>query len=118
VASEIVIVNTSHSDDELRALSGWFRDEDEFRGRVQLQESVAPGQMGGVLDSVTVMVSSGTAGAFVSSIFTWLTRKRDVRKVSLKVRSEAGRELEMTCGSADDAEVILDNITRFLNDEG
>jgi hypothetical protein len=116
VASGMVAVSVGESADELRSLATWLRDEDEFRGRVGLHEPVESGQMGGVLDSVTVMVSSGTAGALVSSIFTWLARRREVRTVSFKVRSASGQELELTCGSVEDAEVTIGNIIRFLDE--
>lgn len=116
MASGMVAVSVGESADELRSLAAWLRDEDEFRGRVGLHESVESGQMGGVLDSVTVMVSSGTAGALVSSIFAWLARRREVRTVSFKVRSAAGQELELRCGSTEDAQKIIGDVIRFLDE--
>lgn len=117
MVSGMVAIGLDDSDEELRSLAAWLRDEDEFRGRVHLKESVQSGQMGGALDAVTLAISSGTASILVTSIFGWLKHRREARKVSLKLRDDSGREFNLTCGSADDTDKIIDNIRRFLSDE-
>jgi hypothetical protein len=96
------------SDDDVRQLAGWLRDEEELRGRVTLAQSpVRPGEMGGVTDAVVVAMTSGTAGVVVTSLFTWLSRRREAERVSVTVESGTGEKAVITCGSADDAARLL-----------
>lgn len=109
-----VSVSLDGSDDELRQLAGWLRDEDELRGRVRIVDRpIEPGRMGGVLDTVEVALTSGTAGTLVTSLFAWLTHRRAAGRVKLKVRN-GDRTIELTCGSADDAGTVLDRLGAFL----
>jgi hypothetical protein len=98
-----------HADEEeLRNLVRWLRDEDELRGRVALDTvPPRPDHMGGGLDAVTVMVTSGTASALVTSLFTWLASRRTVRRVNVTVEAPAGGKIAVECGSPDDAERLL-----------
>lgn len=93
-----------------------MRDEDELRGRVKaVQAPPQPGQMGGVLDSLTlVLTSGGSTAVFCRSLFGWLGRLRDAKKVSLKVKRPDGQELELTCGSDGDAAKTLASLREFL----
>jgi hypothetical protein len=76
---------------------------------------IAAGEMGGVLDAVQVVLNSGTATALVPALFAWLHHRRSASKVTLKVRGDRGREIELTCGSADDAQDVLRQITTVLD---
>jgi hypothetical protein len=118
VADGTVSVRLDGPDDELRLLAGWLRREDEFRGRVALVDKpIVRGEMGGALDAVQVMVTSGTATALVTSLFEWLRHRRTTKAVTLKIRDGKGRELDITCGSTDDAQALLDKMRSFLSDE-
>jgi hypothetical protein len=111
-----VSVSLDGRDEELRQLARWLRDEDELRGRVSLVEPpIGPGQMGSVLDTVQVVLTSGTAGTFVTSLFAWLGHRRVVGRVKLKVRN-GDRTIELTCGSADDANELIDRVSKILTD--
>lgn len=115
----LVAATVDGSEDDLRSLASWLRDEDEFRGRIRLEEKpVAPGEMGGALDAVVMVLTSGTASALVTSIFAWLAQRREVSKVSLKVRNAAGEEVELSCGTADDAARLTGSIRALLDHEG
>jgi len=104
----IRIESTDDSDGELRQLARWLRDEDELRGRVDLtHEPLRPDQMGGLVDTVTVVLTSGTAGALVTSLFTWLGHRKAAGKVSVTVESASGDRIELSCGSPEDAEKLL-----------
>lgn len=118
MTSGIVAITVPGSSDELRQLAAWLRDEDELRGRVRLAEgTIQAGQLGGVLDSVVVAVTSGSAATFCTSLFGWLGRREEAQKVSLKIkRSGDVGELELDCGSPADAPQILTSVRRFLND--
>lgn len=110
-----VSVSLDGTDDELRQLAQWLRDEDELRGRVTLMEQpISPGHMGGVLDTIQVVLTSGTAGSLVTSIIAWLGHRRATGKVTVKIPTARGQVIEMRCGSADDAQDILDKIDKIL----
>lgn len=110
-----IVVSLADADEELRSLAAWLRDEDQFRGRVRLNETpIQHGQMGGVLDTVVTVVSSGTASAFVSSLFSWLTHKRETRRVTLKVRAGGNQEIEISCGSSDEIQPIVEQVRSIL----
>lgn len=59
--------------------------------------------MGGMSDAVVVVLTSGTASALVTSLFNWLSHRRDVKRVKVTV----GGEVAVECGSPDDAERLL-----------
>jgi hypothetical protein len=91
------------TDEELRNLVSWLQDEDELRGHVKVT-SPPPrrDEMGGVADTIVVVLTSGTASALVTSLFSWLSHRRDVRRVNVTVG-----EVAVECGSPDDAERLL-----------
>jgi hypothetical protein len=115
--SGTVDIRIDEAVDKLRLLARWLRDEDEFRGRVNLVESVpVAGQMGGFTDALTVIVTSGTATTLVSSVFAWLGRRSEANVVSLKLNNADGCQLELKCGSGDDAERLLAQVRAFFGD--
>jgi len=64
--------------------------------------------MGGLTDAIMVGVSGGGAATvLVKSLFSWLTSRREVEKVTVAVESPAGSKIEIACGSADDAERLF-----------
>jgi hypothetical protein len=105
------------SDRELGNLAGWLRGEDDLRGRVTVTEKpIGPGQMGGVLDAVVVVVTSGTAASLCTSLFGWLGRRSEDSNVSLKIKNETtGQELSLDCGSATDVTEVLGAVQSFLD---
>ena len=104
-------------EEDLRSLAKWLRDEDGLRGRVSLADRpIAAGQMGGVLDSVVVALTSANVGVLVKSLFGWLGHRRDASSVTLKARNANGAEIELKCGSAADATVVIDELRSFLVD--
>ena len=96
------------SDEEIRRLARWLRDEDELRGRVSLENAPIPeGHMGGVVEAIVVAVTAGTGPALVQSLFDWLARRKEAGKVLLTVESADGNKVNLECGSAKDAEKLL-----------
>jgi hypothetical protein len=72
--------------------------------------------MGAVLETVSVALTTGTVTAFGKSLFGWLGRRRDAAKVTLKIkRSDGHEEIELTCGSDDDAASVLTALRGFLD---
>jgi hypothetical protein len=103
------------TDEELRSLASWLRDEDDLRGRVRLSTApIQEGHMGGALDAIVVILTSSTVGTVVTSVKDWLVARRTADKVTLKLSSGTGRELELTCGSSGDAQAVLDSARKFL----
>jgi Effector Associated Constant Component 1 len=83
--------------DELRSLHEWLRDEAELRGAVRLiHASVAPDELGGIADAVSVAVGAGGAGTVLASaLATWLrTRRTAVRLVVQRGGQKVELELE------------------------
>ncbi len=110
-------VAISGDDEYLRSLARWLRDEDGLRGQVSLTDRpIAAGEMGGVLDAVGVVLDSANVGLFVTSLFGWLGRRRDAAGVALKARNARGAEIELKCGSATDAAVVIGELKAFLAD--
>jgi hypothetical protein len=115
VDSGTVDIRFGDAADDLRPLARSLCGEDEFRGRVDFVEAApVPGHMGGFADTLTVIVTSGTATTLVSSLFAWFNRRRESRNVSLKLHNADGRELELKCGSSDDAEKVLTQVGQFF----
>lgn len=104
--------------DDLRLLAEWLRDQDELRGRVSLVERpVGQGQMGGVLEAVQVILTSGTAATLVTSLFAWLGHRRATSRVSLRVRTRRGDDITLTCAPSDDVHAVLESVHKLLEDE-
>jgi hypothetical protein len=105
-------MNTS---DDLRSLARWLLNEDELRGRVEFPDSgLGEGQMGGALEVVTVVVTSGTAATFVKALFYWLRARASATKVTVKLHTKRGVEFVVECGSADDSVKVLREIHELL----
>ncbi|MGH3549671.1 MAG: effector-associated constant component EACC1 [Pseudonocardiaceae bacterium] len=117
MASGTVSIDLDCSDDELRSLAKWLRDEDELRGRVSLvPRPIEPGELGAALDTVQVAITSGTVGTLVTSLFAWLTHRRLTKKIFLKFHTDQGHEITLTCGSADDVSHVLDHVRILIAD--
>lgn len=109
--AEIRIEPADQSDEELRQLARWLRDEDELRGKVDLSDGpITPGHLG----SVTVTVTSGTATALVTSLFTWLGRRRESARVTVTVESATGERIDLNCAAPADADNLLRACRKIL----
>jgi hypothetical protein len=61
---------------ELSSLYTWLQRDDEFRGRVKpVSAEVKPGEMGGVTEALTVVLTGGTA-ALAGTLTGWLSARR------------------------------------------
>jgi hypothetical protein len=117
VAPGTVSIAIDGSDDELRSLANWLRDEDDLRGRVSSEnEPIQEGRMGGALESIVVILSSATTATVFSSVKDWLVAKKSAGKITMKISSGNGRELELSCGSTTDMDTALESARKFLNE--
>jgi hypothetical protein len=111
----IQIDSPDGSDEELRRLIRWLRDEDDLRGKVEVvSEPLHEGHMGGLVELVSVVLTSTTASALVPSLFDWLARRRENGAVSVVVD---GERIEINAGSTSDAERLLNACRRTVSDE-
>lgn len=100
--ADLTITLTGAGLDELRDLRGWLVHEDELRGRVALiQESRAPGTLGGALEVLSVSLGSGGAiSVLVAGIMSWLKQQRGRRRsgstVTIKLRRADGASFEIS----------------------
>lgn len=107
-------------DDALEALTGWLKDEG-MAGSVRLvRQAPADGQMGGMVDALTVAVGAGgSVSVLASALRTWLSQPR-WSKVNVKVvvRPDGGREVEIGSDGikSADLETVLEHaLSRVLD---
>lgn len=95
-AEPLLRITVAEDPDALQSLVDWLRNEDELRGRLRLEPSSGGtgGEMGGLLDVLTIAMGSGGAGAVLArSLSTWLTHRHADVKVT--VRGPDGRSVEV-----------------------
>lgn len=103
----------------LRSLHRWLGHEDELRGRVELRNRpIAPGEMGGVVDVLTVAIGSSGAGAVLirslaRSVSTWLTQSRADVSVTVTTDGQT-REVKVDVRRARDPEAVLRSVEELL----
>jgi Effector Associated Constant Component 1 len=117
VTTGTAYITVDGTDEELRSLATWLRDEDDLRGQVRLSSApIQEGHMGGALEAVTVILTSGTVSVAIKSVMNWLTARKAAEKVTLKLNAGPGRDLELTCGSSSDAQAVLDSARKFFEE--
>jgi hypothetical protein len=90
------ISGASDTQDELGSLRAWLGDEPEFRGRVRAVEaSLLPGQMGGLIDALTIALAGGGAlTVLAGSVSVWLQQRRS--QLTVKIVNPDGSAQEIT----------------------
>lgn len=93
--------------DHLFALRDWLAAEDSLRGLVSpLRPSPKPGEMGGVVDVLTVALGSGGIGvALVRALCTWLTHRRT--DVAVTITAPDGKSVHVDAKRAADPEQVM-----------
>ncbi|HEV8558659.1 MAG TPA: hypothetical protein VGR06_20005 [Actinophytocola sp.] len=83
--ARLLIIGSDDAHDELGSLRRWLADEPEFRGRVRMQEApVQFGQMGGLVEALSVAVASGGAlTVLANSVSVWLRERRSTLTVKI-----------------------------------
>ncbi|MGW6421413.1 effector-associated constant component EACC1 [Nocardia sp. NPDC055053] len=84
------------SGSELRNLMSWLGREDEFRGRVSVeQQPIRPGEMGTWSDVLIVAVGTGGAGTVLArSIGLWITHRRP--RIGIEINRGKGKSIKIT----------------------
>ncbi|MBM7772383.1 hypothetical protein JOD54_002587 [Actinokineospora baliensis] len=102
------------TDDDLRDLATWLRDEDDLRGRVQVRNApVAPGEMGGVIEALTLLLGGGGAGVLIRSVFTYLTTRRKAVVFDLELK-DGDKELKVKLTNESRVEDVLAQAESFF----
>lgn len=80
---------------ELRDLASWLRREDEFRGRVVVeQQPVQPGNMGALSDMLVVAVGSGgLSTALATSLALWIKHRKP--KADIEITRSKGLSVKI-----------------------
>ncbi|MEU4417828.1 effector-associated constant component EACC1 [Nocardia salmonicida] len=99
---------------DLPSLVEWLRNERSLHGRVQLNSNPPKdGELGGVIDLITVAVGSGgIATVLAGSLTSWLQSRRTNSAVRIVI-TQADRSLELETDDAVAAEAL---IRRFLGE--
>jgi hypothetical protein len=93
--ARLEILGSDDVQDELGALQRWLADEDEFRGRVKAAHApLRPGQMGGLVEALTVALDSSTLTVLAGSVAVWLKNRRS--KLTVKITNADGSSQEIT----------------------
>ncbi|MGD3108542.1 effector-associated constant component EACC1 [Streptomyces sp. YGL11-2] len=114
--SQLLWIRTDNGADELRSLLAWLQWDDALRGRVRLEHApVGSGEMGGLVDALTVVLGSGGIGvALTSSLTAWISQRRS--DVKLTVTARDGRSVEVDAKRVD-AQALARGIERILRAE-
>ncbi len=93
--------------EDLASLASWLTDNETLRGRVRPQQRPPePGQLGAVVDVLTVALGSGGVGvALVQALCTWLRQRRPTATITL--RGADGRSLRIDFQRAHDTEELI-----------
>ncbi|WP_433563212.1 effector-associated constant component EACC1 [Nocardia sp. CA-151230] len=109
-----ISLDSARSVDDSLGLVEWLRNERGLHGRVQLNSNPpAEGELGGVIDLITVaMGSGGIATVLAGSLTSWLQSRRAHTKVRIVI-TQADRSLELETDDTVAAEAL---IRRFLGE--
>ncbi|MGW5714969.1 effector-associated constant component EACC1 [Amycolatopsis sp. NPDC003865] len=102
--------------DEIRSLADWLRREDQLRGRVSFRPAARPadGEMGGVVDVLSVAFGAGGAGAVLAgTLSTWLASRRADLKVTVTARD--GAKVELDAHRVRDVAEVLRELQRLAH---
>lgn len=93
--------------ESLASLAAWLTDNETLRGHIrQQQRPPEPGQLGAVVDVLTVAVGSGGVGvALVQSLCTWLRTRRPA--VTITLLGADGRSLRIDLQRAQDPAALI-----------
>jgi hypothetical protein len=103
VEARLEIDGAAEVQDELSSLRRWLGDEAEFRGRVRVERAaVGPGEMGGLIDALSVSLASGGAlTVLAGSVSVWLRQKRSTLTVRIVNADGSSQEISARGPAAD-----------------
>ncbi len=91
---------------QLNDLESWLGREDEFRGRVSIeQQPIAPDEMGAVSDVLIVALGSGGAGsALVTTLIVWINHRKP--KVDIEITRGRNRSVKIAAQNLPEEQVV------------
>jgi outer membrane lipoprotein SlyB len=112
----LIQIGTGNDPDQLRSLLDWLRQDDEVRGRLSFAPRCTPsgGQMGGVVDVLTVALGSGGAGAALAgALSTWLASRKV--EIELTLTGPGGNRLVLKARHGRDVAEVVRELERLVN---
>jgi hypothetical protein len=113
-----VVEGGQDSGAELRSLWDWLRREEELRGLVRpVERPSRPGEMGAVLEALTVAVGTGGVGAVLAhSVSVWLEQRTSDLKVT--ITGGDGRHVELDARRVRDLQAVFREVNTLLEGKG
>ncbi|RLK54033.1 effector-associated constant component EACC1 [Actinokineospora cianjurensis] len=106
------------TDDDLRELATWLRDEDELRGRVRLRDApIREGEMGAAIDALTIALGGGGAGAgavMIRSVFTYLSTRRKAVVLDLDLK-DGDKHVKVKLTNDSNVDEVLAQVDKFFD---
>ncbi|SES37972.1 effector-associated constant component EACC1 [Actinokineospora terrae] len=105
------------TDDDLRELATWLRDEDELRGRVRLRDApIREGEMGAAIDALTIALGGGGAGAvMIRSVFTYLSTRRKAVVLDLDLK-DGDKHFKAKLANNSNVDEVLAQVDKFFDE--
>ncbi|MBF6301026.1 hypothetical protein IU459_26280 [Nocardia amamiensis] len=90
---------------ELTELMSWLGREDDFRGRVSIeQQPIRPGEMGAVSDVLIVALGAGGAGTVLAtSLGVWIVHRKP--RVDIEITRDEGQSVKIVARGLPEGEV-------------
>nr|WP_157553887.1 hypothetical protein [Herbidospora sakaeratensis] len=112
-----ISVAASDTDEELRSLYTWLRDEPAIRENCRISldgRGIGPGEMGEILDVITLLVTSGLQlPALAQTLSGWAATRRNRPTVTV---SRGDFQVVITGANIDEVLEVLDTLD--VRDQG
>lgn len=97
---------------DLELLRGWLRQEPELRGRVAADHTPGRGEMGTLLDAVTVAIAIGGAlSVLAESLWAWFAQRRR-SDVQVEIRHPDGLVIKVDAKRVSDVDAVLHGLVK------
>ncbi|MCA1219062.1 effector-associated constant component EACC1 [Streptomyces sp. 8L] len=101
---------------QLTALRAWLVSDSALRGRVDwVRRPPEPGQMGGVLDTLGVVLGGGGLASVLTPLCTWVASRRGSARV---VVQHEGRRIEIDIKRAADPVAAARELLAAAREQG
>ncbi|MFE2498996.1 hypothetical protein ACFXKS_18985 [Streptomyces scopuliridis] len=115
----IRILLEEDSEEELRSLADYLREDEDLCGRVRLGASkIESGYMGGVVNELIVATGPILAAAAIQYLVDWLKQRRAApQRMFLQLRHRNGEEMKITLDGSGDPIALIREMNGFFESE-